>query len=49
LANSIAAVDVSVDNLLDTKYVDHLSRFKTFAMNPGRSFNIKLTVPFRFK
>jgi iron complex outermembrane receptor protein len=48
-AKSIAAVDVSVDNLLDTKYVDHLSRFKTFAMNPGRSFNIKLTVPFRFK
>ncbi len=48
-AKSIAAVDFSVDNLLDTKYVDHLSRFKAYAMNPGRSFNVELTLPFRIE
>lgn len=48
LSKSIASVDFSVDNLADTKYVDHLSRFKSFAMNPGRSFNLKLSMPFNF-
>jgi len=48
LSKSIASVDFSVDNLADTKYVDHLSRFKSFAMNPGRSFNLKLSMPFSF-
>jgi iron complex outermembrane receptor protein len=48
LAKSIASVDVSIDNLLNTKYVDHLSRYKSYAMNPGRSFNLQLSVPFRF-
>lgn len=48
LSKSIASVDFSVDNLADTKYVDHLSRFKTFALNPGRSFNLKLSMPFNF-
>jgi iron complex outermembrane receptor protein len=47
-SKSIASVDFSVDNLADTKYVDHLSRFKSFAMNPGRSFNLKLSMPFNF-
>lgn len=48
LSKSIASVDFSVDNIADTKYVDHLSRFKSFAMNPGRSFNLKLSMPFSF-
>lgn len=48
LSKSIASVDFSVDNLADTKYVDHLSRYKSFALNPGRSFNLKLSVPFQF-
>jgi iron complex outermembrane receptor protein len=48
LSKSIVSLDLSVDNLADTKYVDHLSRFKSFAMNPGRSFNIKLSMPFNF-
>ncbi len=48
LSKSIASVDFSVDNIADTKYVDHLSRFKSFAMNPGRSFNLKLSMPFNF-
>lgn len=48
LSKSIASVDFSVDNLADTKYVDHLSRYKSYAMNPGRSFNLKLSMPFNF-
>ncbi|MCI0449616.1 MAG: TonB-dependent receptor, partial [Chlorobi bacterium] len=47
-AKSVASVDFSVDNLADTKYVDHLSRYKGYAMNPGRSFNLQLSVPFKF-
>ncbi len=47
LAGSLASVDLSVDNLADTKYVDHLSRYKGYAMNPGRSFNLQVNVPFR--
>jgi iron complex outermembrane receptor protein len=48
-AGSITAVDLSVENLLDTKYVDHLSRYKAYALSPGRSINLELTVPFKFK
>jgi len=45
---TILSFDLSVDNIGDTKYVDHLSRYKSFALNPGRSFNLRLTVPFQF-
>lgn len=45
---TVASVDFRVENIFDTKYVDHLSRYKTFALNPGRSVNLKLTVPFMF-
>jgi iron complex outermembrane receptor protein len=48
LSNTIASVDLTITNLAGTKYVDHLSRYRYYAMNPGRSFNLKLTVPFRF-
>lgn len=48
LSKSIASIDFSIDNLADTKYVDHLSRYKSYAMNPGRSFNLKLSMPFNF-
>jgi iron complex outermembrane receptor protein len=48
LAKSVASLDFSVDNLANTKYVDHLSRYRSYAMNPGRSLNVQLSVPFRF-
>ncbi|RPI19007.1 MAG: TonB-dependent receptor [Ignavibacteriae bacterium] len=48
IANSIASLNISVDNLLNTKYTDHLSRYKYFAMNPGRNINLQVTVPFKF-
>lgn len=47
LAGSLASIDLSIDNLAGTKYVDHLSRYKGYAMNPGRSFNLQLNVPFK--
>ena len=45
---TIASVDFSATNLFDKKYTDHHSRYKYYAMNPGRSFNLKLLMPFRF-
>lgn len=47
MAKSVMSLDFSVDNLFDTKYVDHLSRYKSFALNPGRSLNLKLSMPFQ--
>ena len=47
-SNSAASLDFSVENLGDIRYIDHLSRYKSYAMNPGRSFNLKITVPFQF-
>jgi iron complex outermembrane receptor protein len=47
LGGSIASFDISIENLLDTKYTDHLSRYKYYAMNPGRNINAALTVPFK--
>jgi iron complex outermembrane recepter protein len=48
MAKSVMSIDFSVDNLFNAKYVDHLSRYKSYAMNPGRSINLKVTVPFQF-
>ncbi len=48
LSGAIASVDFSVSNLADTKYTDHLSRYRYYAMGPARSFNLKFTVPFQF-
>lgn len=48
LSKSIASLDFSIDNIADTKYVNHLSRYKTYALNPGRSFDLKFSMPFNF-
>ncbi len=48
LSKAIASADLSVSNLADTKYTDHLSRYRYYAMGPARSFNLKFTVPFQF-
>jgi iron complex outermembrane recepter protein len=47
-SKTVASIDLSVDNLADRKYVDHLSRYKSFALNPGRSINLRVSVPFKF-
>ncbi|MEO8665193.1 MAG: TonB-dependent receptor [Ignavibacteria bacterium] len=48
ISRSVASVDFSISNLTDKKYVDHLSRYRYYAMNPGRSYNLNITVPFQF-
>ena len=37
---------IGINNLLDEAYYDHLSRYKAYALNPGRSFFISFNVPF---
>lgn len=39
-------IDCSVDNLFDRAYFDHLSRYKPYALNPGRDFALRISVPF---
>ena len=39
-------VDLVVDNALDRAYFDHLSRYKEFALDPGRNIELKVSVPF---
>ena len=44
---TVMSFDIYAENLGNIKYVDHLSRYKSYAMNPGRSLNLKVTVPFQ--
>ena len=39
-------VDLLIDNALDKAYYDHLSRYKEFALDPGRNFVLKVSLPF---
>lgn len=39
-------LDLSVDNALNTAYVDHLSRYRKFAFNPGINAGLRASVPF---
>lgn len=48
ISKSIASIDLSVENIANTQYVDHLSRYKMIALNPGRSINLKITLPFQY-
>lgn len=38
-------VDVSVINFFDQAYRDHLSRYKDYALNPGRNVTLSVTIP----
>lgn len=49
LKNSVASFDFEVTNLFNIKYTDHLSRYRYYAMNAGRSFNLKVNIPFEVK
>jgi iron complex outermembrane receptor protein len=39
-------VDLSVDNLFNKAYREHLSRYKEYALNPGRNITLRLVLPF---
>ncbi|MCX6230669.1 MAG: TonB-dependent receptor [Bacteroidetes bacterium] len=49
-ANQMISIVLSVNNLLDTKYVDHLSTLKEVNyFNPGRNITLSLRIPFGIK
>jgi iron complex outermembrane receptor protein len=39
-------IDLVVENLFDKAYRDHLSRYKAYALNPGRNIMLKASLPF---
>lgn len=41
-----ATFDLGVQNIFNKSYVDHLSRYKDFALNPGINVFFKMTIPF---
>lgn len=41
-----ANADLGIENAFDLPYRDHLSRYRAYALNAGRSFTLRLTVPF---
>jgi iron complex outermembrane receptor protein len=41
-----ADVSVSVNNALDTRYRDYLSRYRLFVNDAGRDVVVRLTMPF---
>jgi len=47
LGSTPLQVDLSVDNLFDRAYTDHLSRYREYALNPGRNVVLKVQIPFR--
>lgn len=50
IKNQLISLVFSVNNILDTKYMDHLSTLKEVNMyNPGRSFVLSIKVPFQIK
>lgn len=40
------SVDLSVQNVFNVSYVDHLSRYKDYALNPGLNVVLKISFPF---
>jgi iron complex outermembrane receptor protein len=43
---SRAHIDLSIDNVFNVAYRDHLNRYKAYALNPGRNIALKITIPF---
>ena len=39
-------IDLAVTNLFDKAYFDHLSRYKNYALDPGRDIVVRVGVPF---
>ena len=46
LAGQDVSVDVQVRNLLDTPYTSFLSRYKTYALDPGRNVIVRISTGF---
>lgn len=41
-----ASFDFGIQNVFNKSYVDHLSRYKDYALNPGINMTFKITIPF---
>jgi len=39
-------LDLRIENLFDNAYRNHLSRYKDYALNPGRNITLKVSAPF---
>lgn len=46
LSSGNISIDLAVENLLDKAYRGHLSRYKEYALNPGRNITLKVSAPF---
>lgn len=46
LASTEVRFSLSVTNLFDTPYRDYLSRYRYFALDPGRNITLRLSAPF---
>lgn len=47
ISNGVFSIGLSVNNLFDTKYIDHLSTLKELNLyNPGRNIALSLKIPF---
>jgi iron complex outermembrane receptor protein len=47
MKNQFISLSISANNLLDTKYIDHLSTLKEVNLyNPGRNISLNLKIPF---
>lgn len=46
IASTAIEATLRIQNLLDTPFRDYLSRYRYFALNPGRNFVLTMTVPF---
>ena len=48
MKNQFISLSISANNILDTKYIDHLSTLKEVNLyNPGRNISLNLKIPFR--
>jgi len=47
MKNQLLSISISANNILDTKYIDHLSTLKEVNLyNPGRNISLNLKIPF---
>jgi iron complex outermembrane receptor protein len=44
--DNAVVITVTIQNILNTSYRDYLSRYRYFADDPGRSVNLRITIPF---
>ncbi len=50
MKNQLFSLSISANNLLDKKYIDHLSTLKEVSLyNPGRNITLNLKIPFNIK